>query len=255
MSAALANEAWTLSTPWIRRIVGPTRNAERSFPHARRRRGDREEGFSAMPSVTLGKVGAGAAAASAACLVWLCLSTAPATAGDDGAAPLWVGIGSVFGFGGDEEQPDIEYRDHAKLVVPPKTDLPAPAPSPWASATDWPRDPDVARWKADQAEKNKNKTFIPKRDSHQAPDPHAVVTTNYTSGVGSSLRGKCTVGPGESCDSAPSPQLNWNPLTWVGIQKKPVTVLGPEPSRTSLTDPPPGFRAPAEGAGVKVDTN
>jgi hypothetical protein len=176
-------------------------------------------------------------------------------AGDDGAAPLWVGIGSVFGFGGDEGQPDIEYRDHAKLVVPPKMDLPAPAPSPWASATDWPRDPDVARWKADQAEKNKNKTFIPKRDSHLPLDPHMVVTTDYTSGMGPSLRGKCTVGPGESCDSAPAPALNWNPLTWVGIQKKPVTVLGPEPSRTSLTDPPPGFRAPVEGAGVKVDTN
>jgi len=34
-----------------------------------------------------------------------------------------------------------------------------------------------------------------------------------------------------------------------------VTVLGPEPERTSLTDPPPGYREPAEGAGVKVDSN
>ena len=205
-----------------------------------------------MLSVTLGTVRSSAAAAGAACLVALCLSTAPAVAGDDGAAPLWVGLGSVLGFGGDEVQPDIDYRDHAKLVVPPKMDLPEPAPSPWASATDWPRDPDVARWKAAQAEKNKNKTFLAKRDSHQPLDPHAVVTTKYTSGLGPSQR-KCTAGPGQSCDSAPSPSINWNPLTWVGIQKKPVTVLGPEPERESLTDPPPGFRAPAEGAGVKVD--
>ena len=73
--------------------------------------------------------------------------------------------------------------------------------------------------------------------------------------MGPSLRGKCAAGPGESCDSAPPPTLNWNPLTWVGIQKKPVTVLGPEPARKSLTDPPLGYREPAEGAGVKVDTN
>jgi len=221
---------------------------------ARERSGEGDEGFSAMPAMTLKKVGRGAAAASAACLVGLCLSAAPALAGDDGAAPLWVGIGSVFGFGGAEDQPDIDYRDRPKLVVPPKLDLPSPAPSPWAGATDWPRDPDVERWKKEQAEKNKSKTFIIQRDSHKPLDPHSVVTTDYTSGYGPSQR-VCTAGPGESCDSAPSPSINWNPLTWVGIQKKPVTVLGPEPARTSLTDPPPGFRAPVEGAGVKVDSN
>ena len=207
-----------------------------------------------MPSVTFARVGRHVAAAGAACLVGLCLSAAPASAGDDGAAPLWVGLGSVIGFGGDNEQPDIDYRDHAKLVVPPKMELPTPAPSPWTSATDWPRDPDVERWKKTQAEKNRNKTFIVKRDGNLPLDPKTVVTTNYTSGLGPSQR-KCTAGPGDSCDSAPSPSLNWNPLTWVGIQKKPVTVLGPEPSRTSLTDPPLGYRAPAEGPGVKVDAN
>ncbi len=169
-------------------------------------------------------------------------------------APLWVGIGSVFGFGGSEDQPDIDYRDHAKLVVPPKMDLPQPAPLPFASTTDWPRDPDVERWKKEQAEKKQNKTFLIKRDSHQPLDPKAVVTTKYTAGLGPG-GSKCVAGPGESCDTAPSPSLNWNPLTWVGIQKKPVTVLGPEPARASLTDPPAGYRDPAEGAGVKVDTN
>jgi hypothetical protein len=219
------------------------------------RSGDRDQGFSAMPSVTLGKVGRGAAAASAACLVGLCLSAAPALAGDDGAAPLWVSLGSVFGFGGPEDQPDIDYRDRPKLVVPPKMDLPAPAPSPWASATDWPRDPDVGRWRKEQAEK---KAFHPmKLDPSQVtadkfPDPKIVVTTDYTAGMGPSQR-KCAAGPGQSCDSAPPPSFSWNPLTWVGIQKKPATVLGPEPARESLTDPPPGFREPAEGAGVKIE--
>ena len=38
------------------------------------------------------------------------------------------------------------------------------------------------------------------------------------------------------------------------MQKKPATVLGPEPDRDWLTDPPKGYREPAEGAGVKVET-
>jgi hypothetical protein len=46
--------------------------------------------------------------------------------------------------------------------------------------------------------------------------------------------------------------MNWNPLTWVGLEQKPATVLGEEPEREDLTDPPKGYRAPAEGVGVKV---
>jgi hypothetical protein len=42
-------------------------------------------------------------------------------------------------------------------------------------------------------------------------------------------------------------------MSWVGLKKKPPTVLGPEPERQSLVDPPKGYRAPAEGVGAKVD--
>ena len=212
-----------------------------------------------MRSVTLAKIGRGALAASAAGVVWLGLAAAPALAGDDGEAPIWVGVGSIFGpivnfaGGGGHKKDPIVYEEHGKLVLPPTMELQPPAA---ASAVDpaWPRDPDVERWNKDQAEKKQNKTFIIKRDSHQPLDPKSVVTTNFTSGLGPSGR-KCTAGPGDTCDTAPSPSINWNPLTWVGIQKKPVTVLGPEPARTSLTDPPLGYREPAEGAGAKVDSN
>jgi hypothetical protein len=163
----------------------------------------------------------------------------------------------VIGWGDDKDQPDIDYRDRPRLVVPPKMDLPPPAAAAWTKATDWPRDPDVANWKKQQAEKKAIHPMLmdPSRaTANKFPDPNIVVTTDYTAGMGVSQR-KCAAGPGQSCDSAPAPTMNWNPLTWVGIQKKPVTVLGPEPQRESLTDPPPGYRAPVEGAGAKVDTN
>lgn len=63
-----------------------------------------------------------------------CLGSSVASAGDDGQAPLWEGIGSIFGpvvgwgGGGDKKDP-IDYREHGKIVVPPKMDLPPPGSS------------------------------------------------------------------------------------------------------------------------------
>ncbi len=57
------------------------------------------------------------------------------------------------------------------------------------------------------------------------------------------------------CPEAPKMEMNWNPMSWVGLQKKPPVVLGAEPERQSLIDPPKGYRAPAEGVGAKIDNN
>ena len=63
---------------------------------------------------------------------------APAFAGDDGAAPIWVGIGSMFGFGGSSKD-QIEYQEHGKLVQPPKMDLPPPGLSKTEANPAWPQ--------------------------------------------------------------------------------------------------------------------
>lgn len=64
-----------------------------------------------------------------------------AEAGDDGAAPIWVGIGSVFspflGLGKDE-QPQIEYHERGKIVLPPRMDLPPPDSARGQTGGDWP---------------------------------------------------------------------------------------------------------------------
>ena len=67
--------------------------------------------------------------AIAAAATLSCFGTGYAEAGDDGAAPLWVGIGSIFGpvFGlSKDDPPPIDYRQHGKIVLPPKIDLPPP---------------------------------------------------------------------------------------------------------------------------------
>ncbi len=208
-----------------------------------------------MSRIGLGRGRCGGLALSAAGALWLGCAGQPAIAGDDGAAPIWTSLGSLFHFGDNKSEPEIDYRDHPRLVVPPKIELPPPAAAPSASASDWPRDPDVERSKKLKAEENPHTPYVPVR-VRANPSLYKTdsVTVPYTAGMGPSDH-KCTAGPGDSCDSKPGPKLNWNPLTWVGIEKKPQTVLGPEPERDSLTDPPVGYRAPAEGVGVKVDNN
>jgi len=201
-------------------------------------------------------------AGSAACVVCLGLSAAPALAGDDGEAPMWESVGSIFtpifsfGSGAGPKEP-IEYRDHGKLVLPPKVDLPPPAAAA-AANPDWPRDPDAERRKKEKAKAQEIKTISPRAAKDPAsPNLQTMRDTTYvtmdaTAGMGPSER-PCNSGPGQTCQTHTGPSLNWNPLTWVGLEKKPATVLGPEPDRDWLTDPPKGYREPAEGPGARVD--
>ncbi len=174
-----------------------------------------------------------------------CLASGSARAGDDGAAPLWEGIGSIFGplvgLSHDEKDP-IDYREHGKIVVPKSLDLPKPnaAPAPVGGA--WPVNQENER-KALAKEQEKKKIVgvgdVRLRNLHSFPN--APVT------VGASDQ------PGGPADQAEKPEStsmlgNLNPLGWVGMGKsKP---LGPEPDREWLTDPPTGYRAPAAQAAT-----
>jgi hypothetical protein len=216
-----------------------------------------------MPSLTLGGVRRRGLAISAVCALGLSLAAAPARAGDDGEAPLWVGIGStlgldsVFGAKSEDKSATIEYRDRAKLVVPPKIELPPPVGSPTQGSASWPRDPDVEKAKKEKEEAEKPVRVIAPsgRMIHPSVTGDTVVTESATAGLGpghAPVQRPCNNSPGVACQTGPAPTLNWNPLTWVGLEKKPQTVLGPEPDRDWLTDPPKGYREPVEGVGARV---
>ena len=91
------------------------------------------EGVSAMVGKIAAKC-AGAGVVGALALVGMVgLGASPARAGDDGAAPIWVGVGSIFGplFGvKNDDSVIIDYHERGKLVLPPKADLPPPIPRP-----------------------------------------------------------------------------------------------------------------------------
>jgi hypothetical protein len=185
-----------------------------------------------------------------------------ARAADDGEAPIWTGLGSVVGLTkSDSDGKSIEYREHGKLVVPPKMDLPKPGVG--HTAASWPTDQEVQRAKKFKELEDGPSTLPSGRKTTPIVQAGATVTMSPTAGVGPSGAGCLNNGQLVPCPDAgskpksqgESPSIYWNPLTWVGLQKKPDTVLGPEPERDSLTDPPTGYRAPVEGVGAKVQNN
>lgn len=179
----------------------------------------------------------------------VCLGSTAARAGDDGAAPLWVGIGSVFGglglgFGKEDKDP-IDYREHGKIVVPPNADLPPPAAEPTADAGAWPINQETQRKKL---KKDATKKEIAGQGNARLRythpfDPNAPVTVKPTD---QEVHGASCANGG--CQSPPSILSNLNPLSWVGVGKSD-RPLGPEPDREWLTDPPKGYRAPVTATG------
>jgi hypothetical protein len=171
------------------------------------------------------------------------LVNSSAWAGDDGAAPLWQGLGSIFapviGFGfGGEKPPPIVYREHGKLVLPPNTELPPPGSSATADPS-WPVNQEILRRKAQKEEGKKTIAGVGDarlRYTHPFP-PNEPVTVRAVTPDGQTV--KCE----GACGSGSTVLGNLNPLNWVGLGKS-AQPLGPEPDREWLTDPPKGFRAP-----------
>src|ERR1700722_5690204 len=113
-----------------------------------------------MPSQRVRQTLRGCLAVGATAGLALGLAISSARAGDDGAAPIWQGIGSGFGpylaFDRDKD-PEIDYRDRGRLVLPPKVALPAPGATAGIGNVDWPIDPDVQKEKKEKKEKQEKK--------------------------------------------------------------------------------------------------
>lgn len=193
----------------------------------------------------------GSAAFAAALIV--SFAAAPSHAADDGQASMLSGLAKTLGLTHDDD-PQIDYRERSKLVVPPKIALPPPAASVRQDPA-WPVDVETVRDKKrkkieDAAPTARQRSL---RSYHQFNPGDAVKVT--TSGLEKSSGPPCRFPDpktGECPSAVTSTGSSWNPLTWVGLQKKPQLVLGPEPERENLIDPPKGLRAPAEGVGAKV---
>jgi hypothetical protein len=149
----------------------------------------------------------------------------------------------------------IDYRERSPLVVPPKLDLPPPATNAEVKAPNWPKDPDEARRKAAiAAHKKENKDPM---QSARALSPSEL---NVGRPGAPARTSNDTAQPGNQANSAaplsPS-QLGYNGSlsNLFGGTKPEIEQFKGEPTRETLTQPPPGYQTPspnfAYGVGPK----
>lgn len=162
---------------------------------------------------------------------------------------IMKGIGAT-----NMENSGIDYRERSPLVVPPKLDLPPPVSAKAeVDVPNWPKDPDEARRKAAIARRKKDKKDT--RDAVQkaidaarplSPSQLNVARTAPPSG---GTHDSGTEQPGGYPDSNPlSPsQLGFNGRlsNLFGGNKTETAQFNGEPTRESLTQPPPGYQTPS----------
>jgi hypothetical protein len=166
--------------------------------------------------------------------------------------------GIIAGIGGTNmENRGIDYRERSPLVVPPKLDLPPPASaSADVKAPNWPKDPDVQRQKAAAAARKKAN-----KDPLEAS--RILTPSELDKGRVAARKETDPVQPGTNNTNpilSPS-QLGFNGSfgNLFGGNKAEVAPFKGEPTRESLTQPPPGYQTPspnyAYGTGPRESLN
>jgi len=200
--------------------------------------------------------------------VGLLFASSAARAGDDEDEPTFeekIITGIMHGLGGvNMDNSGIDYRERSPLVVPPKLDLPPPASAAAeVKAPNWPKDPDEARRKAMIAARKKDAHKDAeqlRRDASRVLSPselNSVRTAPGTSG-GTAVSDSAT--PGGDPGLSPS-QLGYEGgifKMFKGNKTESAPFKG-EPTRETLTMPPPGYQTPspnfAYGTGPKESLN
>lgn len=178
--------------------------------------------------------------------------TAPrASAGEDGQAPLWTGLGDTLGLTNtDKVDNPIRYGERPKLVLPPNPDLPPPS-SAAAMTADWPHDPDVEKIKRDKEaiqHRHQRSPSLDKASGYGRPlSPDLLRSDHAAPG---------TLGAADHCQSDPR-DCHWirpDILEKLGLKKEESTIVaGHEPDRDWLTDPPKGYRLPTQNTNATFE--
>jgi hypothetical protein len=179
---------------------------------------------------------------AALAMLALCGSTAMALAGDDtmssGSSSFYDKMMEVIGISGGA---NINYGERSPLVVPPTRDLPPPTADTPPPVAGWPKDPDIQR-RAQAKAKEKPKPhpdYVVDSSRPLRPDELNVPGANTTGAAN---------GP-HSADypeqDYQAPKRNFFSFDFLNTNKAEYGTFTGEPTRTSLTDPPPGYLTPS----------
>jgi len=203
--------------------------------------------------------------AAVAAGVALVMAAGPVRAGDDDDDDKTfeekIIEGIMKGIGGTNmENQGIDYRERSPLVVPPRIDLPPPAStSADVRAPNWPKDPDEQRRKAAIAARKKANKDPVEAARPLTPSELAKGKTAARSTGGDSVD-QPGGNPGANAILSPS-QLGYSGgfSGLFGGNKTETAPFKGEPTRESLTQPPPGYQTPspnfAYGTGPKESLN
>ena len=193
-------------------------------------------GHSALARATFG-IGLAAAVVFA--------TTAARAGSDDGDGPSVLGT-ILQGFGLKDPHATyggIDYNERSPLVVPPTRDLPPPQSATAAPAPNWPKDQDLERRRKAKAE---DKTVRPHAD--YVTDSSRPLRPNELN-AGGAPKGNAAGDGDSSADSLmidPRDRGAKKSL-FSGLfrSKTEYATFTGEPSRQTLTDPPPGYLTPS----------
>lgn len=153
---------------------------------------------------------------------------------------IMTGLGAT-----NMENRGIDYRERSPLVVPPKIDLPPPETSQEVTnVPNWPKDADEMERKRLRAAARKNRVLGSDGARPLMPDELAAGRTRAT-------RATEPLQPGATTSPMLSPsQLGFKGnvfSTMFGGTATETKAFTGEPTRETLTQPPPGYQTPSSG--------
>ena len=190
-------------------------------------------------------------AAAAVAVLGVLFAGTPAFADDDDEpvrdegviGNLMKGLGATDGTGG------INYRERSPLVVPRNLTLPPPEKK-RPEAANWPKDPDVL-------ERRAAREAAKKRDKEKENDPTEQIRTQPEPDLGQARARTATVSPqpgvseerrhlneGSGILSPSQLGVTSNLFGLFGAKRNDNVPFSGEPTRESLTMPPPGYQTP-----------
>lgn len=183
---------------------------------------------------------AGFTRAALGALMVASLAYTPAKAQEGG---MFTALFDSLGWG--TPKPEIDYRERAPLVVPPKRELVSPQERAASRNTQWPNDPDVERRKR---ELNEARLPVPTyQERPELPAREMQAGRKAGAGVGHTAQGILNDNHRDLMIIHP------DVLRSTGIKKDEVLAVGEEPPRRYLTDPPTGYRRASESVKVQRD--
>jgi hypothetical protein len=141
------------------------------------------------------------------------------------------------------ENTGIEYRERSPLVIPPRNDLPPPAVSAEAPAPNWPKDPDIQKRRAAKEAR--------KKDNKDPREASRILTPSELA-AGKTAPGKRQAETNQPGDPGANAILSPSALGYegglsglFGGSKTESAPFKGEPTRDTLTMPPPGYQTPS----------